>query len=268
MRNKIASALMITIALTGCQKELHLNSSKLNLANNNNFIKQDIPTFLETKPIEAPIIPGIPEPPDTVQVVSNPSDVLVVVNKTNILPADYIPKLVKPDIPFYFSDDLPKRYLRPVAAKAVQDLFLEAKKADIHLLGASGYRSYNRQKSLFSNYVNSYGLEEANKFSAYPGQSEHQTGLTLDVTSRGMNYKLEEEFGSTPEGKWLANNSYKYGFIIRYLKGKENITGYTYEPWHIRYVGIDAAKEMHNKQITLEEYLQSKNLYVIRIQDI
>lgn len=113
----------------------------------------------------------------------------------------------------------------------------------------SGFRSYSRQATLYNNYVARDGYELADTYSAKPGHSEHQTGLAFDVGT------LDNNYGNTEAGKWLANNCHKYGFIIRYLAGKENITGYQYEPWHIRYVGKEHAKTIYEKQITLEEYL-------------
>lgn len=113
----------------------------------------------------------------------------------------------------------------------------------------SGFRSYETQKYLFNSYVQKDGLALASTYSARPGQSEHQTGLAFDVG------RISDSFGDTTAGIWLKDNCYKYGFIIRYLKGKESITGYKYEPWHIRYVGVSAATEIHNLGVTLEEYL-------------
>lgn len=113
----------------------------------------------------------------------------------------------------------------------------------------SGFRSYETQKYLFNSYVKKDGVEKASTYSARPGESEHQTGLAFDV---GM---ISDNFGNTSSGIWLRDNAHKYGFIIRYLKGKENITGYKYEPWHIRYVGENVATEIYNMGVTLEEYL-------------
>ena len=112
----------------------------------------------------------------------------------------------------------------------------------------SGFRSYETQKYLFNDYASRNGYEKANTFSALPGQSEHQTGLAFDIG------EISDNFGNTESGIWLAENAYKYGFIIRYLKGKENITGYKYEPWHVRYVG-NVAEEIYINNLTLEEYL-------------
>lgn len=114
----------------------------------------------------------------------------------------------------------------------------------------SGYRSYWDQKAIFENYCDMYGYEEADTFSSQAGHSEHQTGLTMDLDD------FEESYGYTPEGIWLAENCWKYGFIIRYPKGKEYITGYTYEPWHVRWLGKSTAKLFHDSGYeTLEEFL-------------
>lgn len=113
----------------------------------------------------------------------------------------------------------------------------------------SGYRSYDYQKSLYDAYVARDGQEAADRYSARPGTSEHQTGLAFDVGVMSWDY------GDTPAGRWLVENCAKYGFILRYLEGKESITGYMYEPWHIRYVGVEHATNIMNQGITLEEYL-------------
>lgn len=188
-------------------------------------------------------------------VVKNVDDILVLVNKKRNLPADYIPSdLVKPDVNFSFKEDIPKRYLRKEAAEALEKLFEEAKQDNIILYAVSGYRSYNRQKTLFDNKSNQVGPEAANLVVAYPGQSEHQTGLAMDVSSQSANFALEEYFEDTPEGKWLKDNAHRAGFIIRFKKDATDITGYSYEPWHIRYVGEDVAKEIYERDIVLEEY--------------
>lgn len=113
----------------------------------------------------------------------------------------------------------------------------------------SGYRSYDYQAQLYDSYVARDGQQAADRYSAKPGKSEHQTGLAFDVG------QLDNNFGNTDAGRWLAQNCAEYGFIIRFLEGKESITGYMYEPWHIRYVGVKAAKEIMAQGITLEEYL-------------
>lgn len=113
----------------------------------------------------------------------------------------------------------------------------------------SGFRSYESQERVFAGWCAQYGEEIASTLSARPGQSEHQSGLTMDITS------LSQSYGETGEGKWVAENCYKYGFIVRYPKGKDNITGYMYEPWHLRYLGKSTAKLVHDSGLTLEEFL-------------
>lgn len=133
----------------------------------------------------------------------------------------------------------------------------DASNEGINLRIISGFRSYNTQKTLYNNYVNRDGQAEADRYSARAGHSEHQSGLAADINS------LEQSWKNTTEGKWLNNNCYKYGFIIRYPEGKEDITGYMFEPWHIRYVGIDIATILYNNGnwITLEEYLGIDSKY-------
>ncbi|GKX30880.1 hypothetical protein SH1V18_33600 [Vallitalea longa] len=190
-------------------------------------------------------------------IVTNPSDIHVLVNKERNLPSDYKPDdLIKPDIKFSFEGENEKRYLREAAAHALEELVAEANQEGIEIVGVSGFRSYSKQNSIFNYNVNKRGYEAANKISAKPGQSEHQTGLAIDVSCAGVGYALQERFGKLEEGKWLAENAHKFGFIIRYEKGKEDITGYQYEPWHIRYLGKDIAEDIYEKGITYEEYFE------------
>ncbi len=160
-----------------------------------------------------------------------------------------------PNVRFPFEEFNEKKQMRKEAAKALEDLFNAAEEESIYLFAISGYRSYARQKYLFDIRAERDGFEEANKLTAYPGQSEHQTGLAMDVSCQSVGFDLTEKFGQTVEGRWLKDNAHKYGFIIRYEKDTIDITGYSYEPWHIRYVGKDAAEEIYSRNITLEEYL-------------
>lgn len=177
---------------------------------------------------------------------------LVLVNKNYFLSEDYIPaNMVKPKIDLVIGDTK----MLPEAANAIEKMFDEAKVEGIVLMGRSGFRSYNTQKSIFEGHVKKRGFEEANKISARPGQSEHQTGLAIDITAESVNRQLKESFKDTKEGIWVSDNAYKYGYIIRFAEDKTDITGYSYEPWHIRYVGKEAAKEIYEKNLTLEEYL-------------
>ncbi|MGI8383732.1 D-alanyl-D-alanine carboxypeptidase family protein [Robertmurraya sp. P23] len=193
---------------------------------------------------------------DGKQVIQNPLNVLALVNKMFALPESYNPTdLVKPNVSFSFGDQtIEKSLMRQEAAIALEKMFAEAKASGIELYAVSGYRSYDRQQILFDAEVKKSGEEMAAQVVAVPGNSEHQSGLAMDISAKSANLGLTESFGETNEGKWLAANAHKYGFILRYPKGKETITGYQYEPWHFRFVGVDAAQTIFEKNITLEEY--------------
>ena len=193
---------------------------------------------------------------DNKQPAEDVDSVLVLVNKKRYLDSDYKPDdLVEPNVKFSFDGEHEKRYMRKEAAGALEELFGQAYEEGIYIFALSGYRSYNTQKWLFENSASKKGEEEANKLIARPGESEHQTGLAMDITSQSVQFDLKIKFGETKEGKWVKDNAHKFGYIIRYAKDKEDITGYNYEPWHLRYVGKEAAEEIYNKGIALEEYL-------------
>ncbi len=141
------------------------------------------------------------------------------------------------------------------AYNALYEMEEDAAKEGIILFLNSGYRDYDTQEAIYNNYVSMDGKAQADTYSARPGHSEHQTGLAFDLNS------FEESFGETAEGIWLAKNCHKYGFIIRYPKGKEHITGYIYEPWHVRYLGKDTATKVYNSGLCLEEYLGITSKY-------
>lgn len=142
------------------------------------------------------------------------------------------------------------------ARAAFNELNAAAQQAGYTFNAFSTYRSYDRQTELYNNYVAKDGQEAADRYSARPGFSEHQTGLAFDIgeTSNPNDY-ASNRFGKTEAGKWLAENAHDYGFIMRYPDGKEEVTGYMYESWHFRYVGKDIATEIYNNDSTLEEYL-------------
>jgi len=185
---------------------------------------------------------------------------LILVNKEHPVDKDY-----KPDdltgIKYFVPDrSETTRYMRTEAAEAFHQLVDKAAEDGIEIKMTTAYRSYDFQKILFDSYVAKEGEAAANTFSAKPGQSEHQTGLAVDVSSPSVDYQLSDDYGETKEGKWLAGHAYWFGFILRFPKGKEDITGYQYEPWHLRYVGLTAAKEIHEQKLTLEEYLQENGI--------
>jgi len=125
------------------------------------------------------------------------------------------------------------------------------------LIIQSAYRSYSEQLAVHDRQVSRYGLKDGEALAARAGYSEHQTGLAMDVSARSQGCQIRVCFGETKAGSWLAKNAYKYGFIVRYQNGATPITGYQYEPWHLRFIGIDAATGMHNKKIhTLEQYFK------------
>jgi len=199
-------------------------------------------------------------PEEFYELVENPFEILVLVNKNYALPSDFEPNdLVVPDVRFPFEEDDPKKQLRKEAAHALEELFSAAENEGHMLFAQSGYRSFDRQEAIFASNVERHGEEQANTYSAKAGESEHQTGLVMDITSETVDFQLITEFGETPEGMWVQNNAHKYGFIIRYPQEKESITEYQYEPWHLRYVGKKAAKEIAVNNVTLEEYLGVTN---------
>ncbi|WP_374722310.1 M15 family metallopeptidase [Peribacillus tepidiphilus] len=190
------------------------------------------------------------------KLIQNPENSLVLVNKEYSLSDEYAPRdLVRPNVAFSFGFlEQEKALMRKEAARALEQMFQEAKLNGIELYAVSAYRSFERQMMIFDAEINRVGREKAIEAVAYPGQSEHQTGLAVDISSKSVNLLLIQEFEKTLEGKWLALNAHHYGFILRYPKGKEEITGYKFEPWHFRYVGKDLAEILYEKGLTLEEY--------------
>ena len=174
-----------------------------------------------------------------------------------MLPDGYAPQnIVAPQVALRLDKDDPEMKIRSDIAKNVESMFSDAKKQNIQLLFASGFRSQELQKQLYQAYVTKDGQEAADRYSAKPGTSEHQTGLSFDVCEVGTECTLEVSFGETVASKWIATNAHNYGFIVRYQNGKEAITGYQYEPWHLRYVGVDLAQEIHRTNQTMEEFFR------------
>ena len=162
---------------------------------------------------------------------------ILIANKTYPLPSTYNPGVDS------------------AANAALQEMFAAAKEDGLELFVKSGFRSYSTQKSLYNGYVKRDGAAAADRYSARPGHSEHQTGLAFDIN------KADSSFTGSKEAIWLAENCYKYGFIIRYPEGKESVTGYIYEPWHIRYLGVETATSVYNSGLCLEEYLGITSSY-------
>lgn len=183
------------------------------------------------------------------KVVNNPKGIDVLVNKYYSLPDGYEP------------DDLvalPGDYarggmkLRKEAKEALDELVSAIRSDNMDIYVQSSYRSYNYQVKLYNNYQAKDGKEAADKYSARPGYSEHQTGLCVDIGTKKVSFN---NFEKAEEYNWMQNNAYRYGFILRFPQNKEDITGYIYESWHYRYVGKKIAKEIHDGNLSLEEYI-------------
>ncbi|WP_215112818.1 M15 family metallopeptidase [Exiguobacterium sp. s63] len=212
--------------------------------------------------VEQPTEPAEEEPAKAVQPIEVNGmanldlDELILVNKQIALPSDYQPSdLVEAKIDFVDSTVGERRMLRKEAARAIEALMKGAKADGIDLKGTSAFRSYDYQVNLFNAYVERDGKEQAMKYSAPPGHSEHQTGLAIDVSSASVNYQLTQNLGEMVEGKWLADHAHEYGFIIRYQKAFENETEYMYEPWHLRYIGTEHAKRVHELNQPYDRYI-------------
>lgn len=186
--------------------------------------------------------------------LTDPESLWVIVNKHRAISEDFVPELTVPDVKLRLNPNEEQMNINSLTAPAVKDLFLGASKDGITLVFGSGYRSGKLQSKFYADYVAKDGASQADTYSARPGHSEHQTGFSADIVSSNSKCNMQDCWSDTTEGKWLADNSFKYGFIIRYPKDKESITGYQYEPWHIRYVGVDLALQIHNSNKTLEEF--------------
>lgn len=178
-------------------------------------------------------------------------DSLVLVNKYYKLDKNYEPELVAVNSKYAINE---RQLLTREAKLAFEEMCEAAKKDNIKIYSGSAYRSYSYQNTLYNNRVYSDGVEYANKTAAKAGYSEHQTGLAIDI----LNGKFQYIDTGDKELEWLLENSYKYGFVLRYPEEKENITGYAYEPWHFRYLTPEVATELHEKNITFEEYTGMK----------
>jgi D-alanyl-D-alanine carboxypeptidase len=193
--------------------------------------------------------------------LTDPSSIWIIANKhSQLSPKGYAPSdLVAPNIPLRLTAKDDEMKMRKIAADALKQMYDGAQLEGLKLMVSSGYRSYNFQVSLYNRYVQQQGKAVADSQSARPGFSEHQTGLAVDVEPASRKCEVEACFAKTPEGQWVAMNAYKYGFIVRYQLDKQDVTGYIYEPWHLRYVGKDLAAELHKQNDpTLEEFFGLK----------
>lgn len=205
------------------------------------FAYKDIVTYVNIK-LDLPVYT------DTTQVTDTESE-LVLVNKYNYLPTDYKPSDLE-YVKGYYGDQVPMKKVTKEAFIKLQEAAKEENKMD--LMATTAFRTHAKQSTLYNNYVAKNGKEKADTFSARPGYSEHQTGLAIDLKNpaRRQGERLSDE-----DYEWLKNNAHRFGFIVRYKKDKEFITGYEEEDWHIRYVGIEAASKMYEENLCLEEYV-------------
>ncbi|MDD2489633.1 MAG: M15 family metallopeptidase [Bacilli bacterium] len=186
---------------------------------------------------------------EKIEKTKNPDSNIVIVNKYYYLDKDFIPKNLQSfGTKYAINNDIK-------ATKPVIDAFIaianDAKSINLTIKVVSGYRSYDSQEAVYKRYVDRDGEEKANTYSAKPGHSEHQTGLALDIYNTVLSFS---NFEKTVEYAWVKNNAHRYGFIVRYPLNKEDITGYKYEPWHIRYVGEEIATYIYENNITFDEY--------------
>ncbi|MBR5980602.1 MAG: M15 family metallopeptidase [Firmicutes bacterium] len=255
MRSKILIALLLVavLVLTGCR---HRNEPVADPAQEPQGEIAAKPSAGEPQSGEEPEEPLLPMMETSLSdyPLSTPTDdILVLVNKTHPVTRDYVADdLVTVEHCDQSVGNKDTKKMRKVAADAIEELIAGAKEDGFDIVMRTGYRSYDYQDYLFSSYAANYGEAEANTYSARPGQSEHQTGWCCDVGRPG--YGLTS-FDGTKEADWIAENCWKYGFILRYPADKTDITGYIYESWHIRYVGMDAAQYIYENGLTLEEYL-------------
>jgi len=200
-------------------------------------------------PIPAPTVASFDT---TLHSIDDADSLWVVADKLRRLkPKRYVPSDLK-------TLNVPRAYpaaLRRDAARAYLKMFRAASKDGVNLVFQSGYRSYSTQVSVYNGWVASLGQSAADLQSARPGYSEHQTGLSVDIASATAGCTIQTCFAKTPEGKWLSRNAWRFGWHMRYPKGKTAITGYKFEPWHWRFVGTELAAELHlTPKITLEEF--------------
>jgi D-alanyl-D-alanine carboxypeptidase len=221
--------------------------------------KSSAPDQTTGAPISSEVLLSIPgaEPiPAIAEDYRSPDSLWVVVSKSRPLPEqDYSPEnvVVPSGIAVNTQKSTEEQSVRSDIVEPLTQMLTAAKAAGHDLFLASGYRSYDLQETYYTNYVRTSGQAEADQFSAKPGYSEHQTGLSFDLSLANRQCYLEICFGESPAGKWVADNAHTYGFIVRYPADKTDITGYQYEPWHLRYVGTDLAGVLHESGKTLDE---------------
>ncbi len=212
-----------------------------------------IPTAVPTKaPTAAPTTAPAPKPNGPMTC----NDLSVLVDKTYALSSTYAP----PDLVYLKDNGIPVTNNailgRSIIISQLQKMYNDITSQGIDLRVLSAYRSYSLQTSIYYSYVQQYGQAAADTFSARPGHSQHQLGTAVDFTTSEIGNALDQSFGNTRAGKWLAANAYKYGFYISYPNGQDAVTGYEYEPWHFRYLGVETATAIQQSGLIMQTYLQ------------
>ncbi len=222
-------------------------------------------------PLPSPVLSGAPAvtepatptpspaPPTAAPPTTAPASaagLLTPVDKQRSLSGDYIP----PDLTSvgvqWSASGFPDQWLRAEAAQALVEMLEAARVAGLEIRVLSAYRSYQQQVDTFRYWVAQLGETEARRVSAEPGHSEHQLGTAVDLSTASLGFDLSESFGQAPEGQWLAANSSHFGFALSYPQGAEAITGYSYEPWHFRYIGREYAARLASSGLTMGEFLR------------
>lgn len=204
-------------------------------------------------PVTTPVPAVTPEPEEIPDTTSDDS-LLRIVNQDNPLDRSYVPD----DLVAVSVSSEGTQYLRKEAADSLNRMFADAETAGVQLIVISGYRSYDFEVENEQTFINAYGEDYAAMVDCHPGISEHQLGLMADFGTRNGTCRLDTCFASTKESTWLKENAWKYGWIERHPQGKEAVTGVMYSPWNYRYVGTDAAKEIHASGMTMEEFFSRR----------
>ena len=250
MKKKLISVLavlaLVAFGISGCSAEQQPDAPTVEPPPAESNIPEVTPDVIpEAPPVEStsPEPTPEPEPEPVITVVDGITYVngVLIVNKTYPYPLDHT-----------------QSGMTPETEAAYNQMIQDAAAEGLTLKMRTAYRSITQQTIIYNNYVNTHGQAAADRFSARPGHSEHHTGLAIDINS------LETSFGETPEGIWLAEHCIEYGFILRYPKDSEEITGYMYEPWHVRYVGVELAQELYlgdGNFLPLETYLGITSCY-------
>lgn len=226
------------------------------LVRDGNMVPKETSVVETPEPTETP--EATPTPTPTIDPESDPrftstDSVLIFANKKHKLPDGYEPSdLTLLTVPTAYGDV----YMRQEASDAMSNMIAAANAEGVYPVVTTAYRDYSFQESLYNGYVERDGVEAADTYSSRPGYSDHQTGLAADISCESNSYNLNQDFENTAEGQWLAQHAHEYGFVMRYPNGKESVTGYTYEPWHFRYIGVEEATNLYNTDpnMTMEEY--------------